>query len=169
MNLKSQKDLFSGLLFMVIGVAFAWGASDYTIGNAARMGPGYFPLVLGVLLALLGGGITFKALVVETVDGEKIGPIAWKPLCLVVGANLVFGAMLSGMHIVVGGHELLQLPPLGLIVGVYALTFIASAAAHAFKFVEVCVLATVLAVVSYLAFIVLLKLPLLVWPVFVTS
>ena len=71
MNLKSQKDFFSGLMFMCVGVAFAWGASGYTIGTGARMGPGYFPLVLGVLLALLGGLITFKALVVETVAGTR--------------------------------------------------------------------------------------------------
>ena len=80
MNIKSQKDFFSGLMFMVVGVAFAWGASGYTIGNGARMGPGYFPLVLGVLLALLGAVITFKSMVVETVDGDKVGAFAWKPL-----------------------------------------------------------------------------------------
>ena len=73
MNIKSQKVFFSGLMFMAAGAAFAWGATTYPIGTAARMGPGYFPLVLGVLLALLGAVITFKALVVETEDGEKMG------------------------------------------------------------------------------------------------
>ena len=52
MNIKSQKDFFSGLMFMGVGVAFAWGATGYTLGDGARMGPGYFPLALGVLLAL---------------------------------------------------------------------------------------------------------------------
>ena len=54
MNLKNQKDLFSGLLFMAAGISFAWSAPRYTVGTAADMGPGYAPLLLGALLALLG-------------------------------------------------------------------------------------------------------------------
>ncbi|WP_296511041.1 tripartite tricarboxylate transporter TctB family protein, partial [Rhodoferax sp.] len=73
MNIKSQKDFFSGLMFIVVGGAFAIGANGYTIGTGARMGPGYFPLVLGVLLAILGVAITFTSMVVETEDGDKIG------------------------------------------------------------------------------------------------
>jgi predicted outer membrane lipoprotein len=161
-NIKSQKDFFSGLMFMGLGVAFAWGSSSYTIGSGARMGPGYFPLVLGILLALLGGIITFKALVVETVDGNKIGRIAWKPLFFIIAANLVFGASL-------GGLPRIHLPPMGLIVGIYALTFIASLAGDDFRWKEVLVLATVLAVLSYLAFILLLKLQFPVWPAFITT
>ena len=161
MNIKSQKDFFSGLMFMVVGVAFAWGASSYTIGTGARMGPGYFPLVLGVLLALLGGAITFKALVVETVDGDKIGRISLKPLFFIIVANLVFGVAL-------GGLPAIGLPPLGMVLGIYALTFIASLAGDTFKTREVAILATVLAVFSYLAFIVLLKLQFPVWPAFFT-
>ena len=147
---------------MGVGVAFAWGASTYTIGSGARMGPGYFPLALGALLAVLGGIITFKALVVETVDGEKIGKIAWKPLFFIILANLVFGSMIGGLPSV-------GLQPLGLVCGIYALTFIASLAGDEFKFKEVIVLATVLAVFSYLAFIVLLKLQFPVWPTFLIN
>lgn len=158
MNIKSHKDFFSGLMFMCVGVAFAWGAAAYTIGTGARMGPGYFPLALGILLALLGGAITFKALVVETIDGEKLGAFAWKPLFFIIMANLVFGAM-------IGGLPSIGLPPMGLIVGIYALTFIASMAGDEFKLIEVVVLATILAVMSYFAFIVLIKLQLPVWPV----
>lgn len=160
MNIKSQKDFFSGVMFMGVGVAFAWGASNYTIGNGARMGPGYFPLALGILLAVLGAVITFKALVVETVDGDKIGSVAWKPLVFIILANVVFGAM-------IGGLPTIGLPAMGLIVGIYALTFIASLAGDDFKFKEVIVLATILAIMSYLAFIVLLKLQFPVWPAFI--
>ena len=46
MKIKSQKDFFAGLMFMGVGVAFAWGATTYNVGNGARMGPGYFPLLL---------------------------------------------------------------------------------------------------------------------------
>ena len=162
MNIKSQKDFFSGLMFMVVGVAFAWGASNYTIGTGARMGPGYFPLALGVLLTVLGGIITFKALVVETVDGDKIGVFAWKPLIFIILANLVFGAM-------IGGLPRIHLPPMGLIVGIYALTFIASLAGDRFNFKEAIVLASILAVLSYLAFIKLLNLQFPVWPAFLTA
>lgn len=159
MNIKSQRDFFSGLMFMVVGVAFAWGASNYTIGNGARMGPGYFPLALGILLAALGGIITFKALVVETVDGDKIGAFAWKPLVFIILANLVFGAL-------IGGLPSINLPPMGLVAAIYALTLISCLAGDRFNLKEALVLGTVLAVMSYFAFIVLLKLQFPVWPAF---
>jgi hypothetical protein len=162
MNIKSQKDFFSGLLFMTVGVAFAWGSTSYSVGTGARMGPGYFPLLLGVLMAVLGGVITFNSLVVETEDGDKIGSWALKPLFFIIAANLVFGLML-------GGLPSIKLPAMGLIAGIYALTFIASLAGDEFKAKEVAILATVLSVMSYLAFIVLLKLQFPVWPTFITG
>lgn len=161
MRIKSQKDFFAGLMFMVAGIAFAWGATNYTIGEGARMGPGYFPLMLGILLALVGLFVVFEALVVETEDGEPIGKWAWKPLVFIIGSNIVFGICL-------GGIPKLGIPALGLIVGIYALTFIASMAGDEHKNKEVIVLATVLAIMSYLAFIVLLKLQFPVWPSFLT-
>ena len=162
MNIKSQKDFFSGLLFTAVGVVFAWGATKYSVGTGARMGPGYFPLMLGILMAILGGVITFKALVVETEDGDKVGSWAWKPLLFIIAANLLFGLML-------GGLPSIKFPAFGLIAGIYALTFVASLAGEEFKFKEVAVLATILAVMSYLAFIVLLKLQFPVWPAFITG
>ncbi len=162
MKIKSQKDFAAGMMFLVVGVAFAWGATTYNVGEGARMGPGYFPLVLGVVLALLGLAITFEALVVETEDGEKIGKWAWKPLAFVLGANLAFGVLL-------GGIAKIGLPPMGLIAGIYALVVIASLAGENFKIRSVLVLATILAVGSYLAFIVLLKLQMPVWPSFITG
>jgi predicted outer membrane lipoprotein len=67
------------------------GATNYKIGDGARMGPGYFPLLLGVLLAILGVVVIFKAMVVETMDGDKVGSFAWKPLFFIIAANLSFG------------------------------------------------------------------------------
>ena len=61
------------------------------------MGPGYFPLMLGILLAVLGAVIMFQALAVETEDGEPIGKWAWKPLVFIIGANLAFGVLLGGL------------------------------------------------------------------------
>lgn len=162
MNIKSQKDFFSGLMYLVVGAGFAWGATDYSIGTGARMGPGYFPLILGIMLAILGAVITFNALVIETEDGDKIGRWAWKPLFFVITANLVFGVML-------GGLPSIKLPAMGMIAGIYALTFIASLAGEEFKLRDVAILATVLSVMSYLAFIVLLKLQFPAWPTFITG
>jgi hypothetical protein len=161
LKIQSQKDFYSGLMFTIVGVAFAWGASTYTIGNGARMGPGYFPLVLGVLLTILGIAITFKSLVTETEDGDKVGKFAWKPLFFIIAANLVFGAC-------IGGLPSIGLKPLGLIVGIYLLTYIASHAGDEHKFKEVAVLATILALMSYVAFILLLKLQFPVWPAYFT-
>ena len=162
MAIKSQKDFFSGLMFMAIGVAFAWGATTYTVGEGARMGPGYFPLMLGILMAILGAAVTFKALVVESVGGDKIGKWAWKPLIFVILANLSFGALLAGV-------PSLKIPAFGLIVAIYALTFIASMAESGWKVKNTFVLATVLAIGSYIAFVVVLKLQFPVWPAFITG
>lgn len=162
MQIKSQKDFFSGLMFMAVGVAFAWGATTYKVGTAARMGPGYFPLMLGVLMAILGAVIMFKAMVVKTEDGEKIGAWAWRPLIFIIAANLVFGLML-------GGLPNLKIPAMGLIVGIYALTFIASLAGDGFKVKQVAILATVLATMSYVGFILMLKLQFPAWPTFITG
>jgi hypothetical protein len=162
MAIKSQKDFFSGILFTVVGVAFAWGATNYSIGNGARMGPGYFPLILGICMAVLGGIITFKALVVETPDGDKIGTWAWKPLFFIIAANLIFGLLL-------GGLPSIKFPAFGLIAAIFALTFVASMAGEEFNFKEVTILAVVLSIMSYAAFILLLKLQFPVWPTFLTN
>lgn len=162
MKIKSQKDFFSGLMFTGVGVAFAVGASTYNVGSGARMGPGYFPLLLGVLLAILGTIIMMRALAIETVDGEPIGKWAWRPLSFVIAANLIFGVLL-------GGLPSIGLPAMGMILGIYALTIVASLADGHFKLKETLVLATILAAGSYVAFVVLLKLQFPVWPAFITG
>ena len=162
MNIKSQKDFFAGLMFLGVGVAFAWGATNYSLGSGARMGPGYFPLMLGVLMAVLGAAITFKSLVVETVGGDKVGKWAWKPLFFIIAANVVFGVMLAGV-------PALKIPAFGLIVAIYAVTFIASMAEAGWKVKNTFILATVLAIGSYIAFVMALKLQFPVWPTFITG
>ena len=161
-RIKSEKDFYSGLLFMAVGIAFAWGATNYKIGDAARMGPGYFPLLLGILLAIVGLVVTFLALTVETEDGDKVGAIAWKPLFFIILANLLFGVML-------GGLPSIGLPYMGLVAAIYVITFVAAMAGEEFKFREVLILATILAAMSYVAFIALLKLQFPAWPAFITG
>lgn len=157
MQIKSQKDFYSGLMFMAAGLVFAWGSSSHNVGSAVRMGAGYFPLLLGLVLTLLGAVITFKALVVETLDGDKVGPWAWRPLVCIIAANLIFGVLL-------GGLPSIGLPSMGLVAAIFALTIIASLADGRFRTRDVLVLAAVLSAGSYAVFVGLLKLQLQVWP-----
>lgn len=159
MRIQSQRDFVSGVLFSAFGMAFAWGATTYTVGSAARMGPGYFPLMVGILITILGVVITIKSITVKTEDGEPIGRIAWRPLIFIIGSNLIFGVLLVGVRSI-------GLPAMGLIVAIYALTFVASLAGDQFKFKEVLILATILAIGSYVAFELALKLNFPIWPAF---
>jgi hypothetical protein len=159
-KIKSQRDFFSGLIFMAMGIAFAWGASSYGIGESARMGPGYFPVALAVVLLLLGLVLMFKSLVVETEDGEPIVNWAWRPLFFVIAANLAFGVLF-------GGLPALGVPPMGMIAAIYASTLIASLAGGRFRVRAVLILATLLAAAGYVCLITVLKLQLQVWPAFV--
>ena len=162
MKIKSQKDFYSGLLYTIVGASFAYGATSYTIGTGARMGPGYFPLLLGAILAIIGGVILFKSLVVETPTGDQVGSWAWKPLVFIIAGNLLFGVLL-------GGLPSIKLPAMGLIVAIYGTTLVVSMAGDQFKLKEVLILGTVLSVMSYLAFILLLKLQFPVWPTFISG
>ena len=162
MKIKSQKDFFSGVMFLAVGVAFAVGAGNYTIGSGARMGPGYFPMILGVLMSILGIAICFSGLTKGPADGDKIGKWAWRQVFFVLAANFAFGILLVGV-------PKLHIPQFGLIVAIYALTFVASMAEAGWKFKTTFTLATVLAVGSYLAFVVGLKLQFPVWPAFISA
>jgi hypothetical protein len=162
MQIKSQKDFFCGLMFAGAGLAFCIGATNYNIGEGARMGPGYFPVVLGVVLVLLGMATTLVSLKAGPAGGDRIGRWAWRPLGFVIGANLAFGVLL-------GGLPSIGLPAMGLVVAIYALTLISSLGGDQFRLRDVLILSSVLAVGSYLAFIVLLKLQIPVWPTFITG
>lgn len=159
MQIKSQKDFYAGLLYVVIGVGFAWGATNYSIGNSARMGPGYFPLMLGILLAVIGAVVMFRALVIETPDGDPIGTWAWRPLIYIIAANFLFGILL-------GGWPLLGLPAMGMILAIVVLTIVASMAGTEFRWIEVLILGALLAALSWFAFVWGLNLQFQVWPTF---
>lgn len=153
MKIKSQRDFVSGLMFIAIGVAFAVGATNYNFGVSARPGPGYFPFILGVLMAILGAMVLFSSLVIETEDGEPIGAIAWKPLILILGAIIIFGA---------------ALPRLGMVITVPLLIIIAGLGGDEFHWVGAIVTSIVLTIGSYLAFVYGLGLTIPVWPSFVS-
>ena len=162
MSIKSQKDVAGGLLFTVTGVAFAWGATTYQVGNAARMGPGYFPLLLGIILAIMGVIVTLQGFRKGGPDGDPIGSIAWKPLGFILGANIAFGALLAGLPSI-------GFPSFGLIVAIYALTLLSAMGGEEFVLKEVLVLATILSAGSYVIFIKVLALQFPVWPAFIAG
>jgi hypothetical protein len=93
-KIKSQRDFVSGLMFVIVGVVFAAGATNYSMGSSAKPGAGYFPLILSVLMAILGAIVLFKSLTIETEGGDPIGHIAWRPLLVIVVSIVVFGAAL---------------------------------------------------------------------------
>lgn len=160
--IKSEQDFYSGLMFTVVGGAFAIGATNYNIGTGARMGPGYFPLLLGIILAVLGLLIMVQGVLSKSKTGDKLGKVAWKPLIFIIGANVLFGILL-------GGLPGIGLPSMGLIAAIYGLTIVSSLAGEKFKLVEALIVATVLAVLSYGAFVKLLNLQFQVWPAFITG
>ncbi len=151
MKIKSEKDFWSGLLFIVIGLGFAWGATNYSFGSSARPGPAYFPFGLGFLLALLGLMVLIKALKVDTKDGDKIGPWPFKPGIWILGAVIVFG---------------LLLPRLGMGVTLPLLIAISSVGGGEFRWKEVVANCVVLTVGSWLIFIKGLGLTIPLWPTF---
>lgn len=162
MKIKNEKDFFAGLLFLVLGAGYAWGATHYALGSAARMGPGYFPLLVGVLLAVIGALVMFKALVIETEGGARVGAWAWRPLVFILGGNVLFGLLLVGV-------SAWHLPGMGLIVAIYGLVLVASLASHGFRLREALALASVLAAGCYLVFARALNMTLPVWPSFLTG
>lgn len=154
---QQDKDVYAGALLALVGLTFAWGATSYTLGTSARMGPGYFPLMLGILLAVLGLINMLRAWRLDPKLRSSIGPWAWKPLFFIVASNLLFGVLL-------GGLPTLGLPAMGFIAAIYGVTVVAGMAGERFSLKESLLLATVLAVGCYLAFVVLLNLQFVVWP-----
>ena len=152
MKIKSQRDFASGLLFVAAGIGFGVGAMNYSLGNSARPGAGFFPVVLSGLMTLLGAVVLFKSLTIETEGGDPIGPIAWRPLIVIVVAIAAFG---------------LALPKLGLLVTIPLLLVIASLAGGEFGWKGVLVSVVVLTVGSWLIFIRGLSLTIPLLPVFV--
>lgn len=149
-------------MFIIVGVTFAVGATNFTVGTAARMGPGYFPLLLGIILAILGVVITAQSFKSKAPDGDPIGKFAWRPLCYIIGANVAFGALLVGVPAI-------GFPAFGMIIAIYALVIIAGFARPNSSLKESLIVGTILAAGSYVAFVYALKLQFPVWPAFLTA
>lgn len=152
MRIKSEKDFWSGVLFILVGIAFAWGATHYRFGSSASPGPGYFPFGLAILLALLGALVLFKSLTIETEGGDLVGAIAWRPLIVIVGAIVLFGVVL---------------PHLGLALSLPLLIVTAALAGDEFHLGEALLNSLVLTLASWGIFIWGLNLVIPVWPRFI--
>jgi hypothetical protein len=140
LKIKSEKDFWSGILFIVVGAGFAWGATDYTLGTSARPGPGYFPLGLGVILAVLGLLVMLQALsfTQSGPPGDRVGAFAWKPLVTIVGSVALFG---------------LVLPRAGALIALPLLVITVSMAGDQFRWLGALVTAAVLTALSWVVFI----------------
>ncbi len=151
MKIKSEKDFWSGVMFVAVGLGFAWGATEYSFGSSARPGPAYFPFGLGLLMAVLGGLVLFKSLTSGPADGDKIGDIAWKPLGIIIGSMVLFG---------------LLLPWLGMFIALPILVVTSALAGDEFHWIEAIINAIVLTVFSWFVFIWALNLVIPLWPTF---
>lgn len=138
MQIKSEKDFWSGLMFVAIGAGFAVGSLEYSFGSSARPGPAYFPFGLGVLLGLLGAMVLFKALTFEVEGGDRIGHVAWRPLIVIVVAVAGFGFIL---------------PRLGMFLSLPLLIIVAALAGDEFRWKEAILNAVILTVGCWVIFI----------------
>jgi Tripartite tricarboxylate transporter TctB family len=154
MKIKSQKDFWSGLMFIAIGVAFAWGSTYYSFGSSARPGPGYFPFGLAILMSLLGAFLLFESLTIETEDGERIGPWAWKPLIMITASVAIFGW---------------TLPHLGMVIALPILVVVAAMAGDEFHWKDALINSVILTIGSWFIFVYGLKLTIPLWPSFITG
>ncbi len=154
MKIKSQKDFWSGLMFVAVGLGFAWGATAYSFGSSARPGPAYFPFGLGILLAIMGALVWFASVTVETDDGDPIGAIAWKPLIIITAAVVMFGVIL---------------PRLGLFISLPLLIIVSALAGDEWHWKDSIISVLVLTLGSWLIFIKGLGLIIPLWPTFITG
>lgn len=83
-----------GALFIVIGAFFLWHSLDLDIGTSMKMGPGYFPLVVAILLVLFGAIIVFQAF---RVTGEALGDIAWRGMAFILPSPIIFSLTVRGL------------------------------------------------------------------------
>ena len=95
---RNPRDFWAGLIYLVLGIAVLWIGRDYTLGTSARMGPGYFPAVLGGLLVLFGIISVARSFVRP---GGAVSAIAWKPVALVLGGTVLFGLLLERAGLIV--------------------------------------------------------------------
>ena len=153
MQIRNRQDFWAGVMFVVIGGGFAFFSTNYEVGTAARMGPGYFPMMLGILLGFLGIVITARS-TSRSNKKTEIAPTGWREILLILGSVALFG---------------ITLPWLGMVGSVTLLILVSAFASHEFSWKETVGSIIVLLVMSYLVFVKGLELQFPVWPTFLTA
>lgn len=153
MKIRNQQDFWSGVMFVAFGLFFVGFAQEYDMGTAARMGPAFFPTMLGGLLLLLGFFIGIKGLRARTEAGH-IEPFQFRPLAFVLGSVIAFGLLLR---------------PAGLVVSLFVLVFVSSLGSHEFRLRDVLLLAIGMALLVLAVFIWALGMTIPVWPAFMSN
>ncbi|HET7197198.1 MAG TPA: tripartite tricarboxylate transporter TctB family protein [Burkholderiales bacterium] len=152
MKIKSPKDFWAGVMFIGTGLFFAlWAMEFYQMGTAVRMGPAYFPAVLGFLLVVLGGVILAGSFVIQ---GPPVPAFQMRPLFMVTVATIAYGYAMK---------------PLGLIGATAALVYISAAGGHEFNWKEVTILFVALILMSIFVFVKGLTLPFPICPDFIEN
>ena len=153
MQVRNHHDLWSGIMFMAFGLLFMVFSRQYQMGTAAKMGPGYFPTVLGGLLFVLGLAIGATAYSKGNREA-RLAPFGLRENALVLASVLLFAAALG---------------PLGIVLSIIILVFVSAAASHEFSLRDTTLAAIFLLILSYLVFVKGLELQFPVWPKFLTN
>ncbi|MEP6943370.1 MAG: tripartite tricarboxylate transporter TctB family protein [Betaproteobacteria bacterium] len=148
-TIRHPKDFYSGLIFIAFGVGAIVIANNYSLGTAARMGPGYFPRILGMMLIVLGAALSLRALKLQ---GDPIAPWKWRPTLTVLGSVVLFGYIVNLA---------------GLVVSTIILIVLSSWASTEFRLKESIIAGIALSVLVVTVFVIGLKLQLPIWPSFV--
>jgi hypothetical protein len=143
---RSPKDLLAGLLFIAAGIAAIAIAANYTLGTAARMGPGYFPRMLGLLLIVLGAILAARSL---RLTGPPLPGWKWRPVLVTLGSVVMFGLIVNRV---------------GLVISTILLIVMASAASHEFRLRDAVISGIALAALAVGVFVIGLKLQIGIWP-----
>jgi hypothetical protein len=146
MHIRAPKDFWTGVMFIAFAAVALIASRDYSLGTSLRMGPGYFPILLGSVLALIGLILVARAF---AIDGEAVGRLHLMPL-----GTITLGVVLFGILLV----------PLGLVISLIVVVVVSAFASRESKPVEVIALALSLAAFSAGVFVYGLRLPLPVWP-----
>ena len=149
--IRNPKDFYAGLLFVAFGVAAMVLSGSYPIGSASRMGPGYFPRVLGTLVIGLGAVLSLRG-IRSTAEAQPSW--RWRPLTLVLASVGLFS---------------LTAPWLGLALAGMALVFVASMASREFRWKEALLSSVILGLSAVVVFVFGLGIPLPVWPTFLAA
>jgi len=150
MRIRHPKDFLTGVMFVFFGTAAMVLSMGLTIGKAAKMGPGYFPFVLGGFLTALGVLILMRSLLWTA--GLHAWPVLhFKPPALVLSSVVLFALLLR---------------PLGLMGATLVLVIVCSRASHEFQWKEALLNATVLILIVLVVFVYFLEFQVPVWPSF---